>query len=160
MQEQQFETKQKAEALTPMEDSWTIFLVDDDLDDLILAKRVLEGFIDINKIVSLKSGEELLEELKKRNFYEEFASGNTPENCLIILDMHMPKHDGISILQELKDNPYTNHIPVLMLTQDADTGHIETTYHMQANGYLTKPLTDNHIGIIRNVFTKGNDWKT
>lgn len=140
-----------------LQDHWTVFLVDDDFDDQILSKKILDISPDINDVACINSGEELFRKLGGYNFFKGFPDKDP--NILIILDIHMPGENGVEILQHLKDNPYTANIPVLMLTEDIKTDLIEETYTMKANGYLCKPLRKDHLNIISKILRKGHDWR-
>ena len=128
----------------------TVFLVDDDHDDLALGKRVLENSNYIDHIICIASAEKLKEELNAR--YKNTAP---LENTIILLDVHMPHTDGIALLSQLRESSYTRNIPVVMLTEDCGTHNIEKTYHLQASGYLTKPLRDEHLNHIHSVLKCG-----
>ncbi len=135
----------------------TVFLVDDNSDDLDLAMRTLRKTSEFCNIIPLKSGDALFDALTSQGVFREGIGQEDDHEAefMIILDVHMPGDDGIKILQELRDNPLTADIPVLMLTEDTGTAAIEQTYTMRANGYFTKPLQETHINTILNIFEKG-----
>lgn len=136
------------------EELWTIFLVDDDHDDLLLAQRVLKNSPHIKEIVSVTSGDALFQELRARKSDDQTSSG-TSQN-MIILDIHMPGIDGVELLLLLRNNPDTKNIPVMILSGDPCTDTIETTYSMHANGFISKPLTGNDLDHVHAVFSRGN----
>lgn len=139
------------------EASWTVFLVDDDMDDQLLAERVLGKSPMIKDVVSVSSSEALFKELRSRHFFYDMPGD--PPNSLIMLDIHMPGVDGIALLNQLRTSPYTEGIPVIMLTGDSRTSNIEKTYYMEANGYITKPLSGDHLDHIHAVLARGKNWK-
>lgn len=132
----------------------TVFLVDDDMDDMALAMRVLKDATEFDDIVTLSSGESLLNELDSRGLLQEDhdQSASEANDILILLDVHMPGESGINILKTLRKNPLTQNIPVFMLTEDSGTGSIEDTFYLRANGYLTKPLQHSHLNLIKKLY--------
>ena len=135
---------------------WTIFLVDDDYDDLFLAKRVLQESPYINDVVCLNGRDALFRELSARHFF--YDDPGNPPNCLIIIDIHMPDVTGIDLLSQIRSNPYTEKIPVMVLTGDPNTEHVEMTFSLMANGFIAKPLEDIHLPHIHKVFFNGRSW--
>ena len=114
----------------------TILVVDDDLDLLETLKAILEDF-DYNAI-TCSGGEAALEKLK----------AVTPH--LILLDIMMPKMDGIQTLAQLKNNPKTSSIPVIMLTAKTETETIWKAQKMGAVDYIVKPFkTDDLLKWVR-----------
>lgn len=140
------------EKTTP-DDQWTVFLVDDDPDDLALGERVLKESPHIGEIVCVSDSEDLFRQLHERQFSDQ------PSNNLIILDIHMPGLNGIELLAQLRSSPYTVKVPVMILTGDSRTDNIEKTYGMDANGFITKPLSSGHLSHIHGVLQRGSDWK-
>lgn len=138
-------------------DLWTVFLVDDNNDDLYLGERVLRHSPFIQDVVCVQGPEQLVYELRSRHFF--YDDPGNPPNSLIILDIHMPEKDGIEVLNDLRSNPYTENIPIVMLTGDVQTENIEKTYKMAANGYIQKPLNDNHLAHIHRILKKGRNWR-
>lgn len=133
---------------TPTEDLWTVFLVDDDPDDLALNARVLQSSPKIGEIIYITNGDQLFHELRARDF---FTTTSPSAHSLIVLDIHMPGRNGIALLDNLKSSPYTENIPVVMLTGDYSTDNIEKSYFMKADAFITKPLSGDHIRHIDTV---------
>lgn len=135
-----------------VERMWTVFLVDDDPGDLYLTERVVKNSPYVGTTVCVPSGKALFSELRARHFFYDQV-GNPP-CCLILLDIHMPDEDGISLLNQLKNNPYTENIPIVMLTGDCHTNNIERTYYLHADSYLLKPMNDDHLGHINSILKR------
>jgi len=120
------------------EENVEILLVDDNLHDAELAIRALNKHNLANKILHLKDGTEALEYL--------FASGNflgrdiSNKPKLILLDLKMPKVNGIEVLEQIKTNKLTSMIPVVILTSSKEHPDVEKCYALGANSYIVKPV--------------------
>ncbi len=115
-----------------------IILVEDNKSDADLIMRALRKNNVANKIVHLKDGQEALD------FFEaSYLSGNGMEVIprIILLDLKMPKVNGIQVLQQLKSNEQTKNIPIIMLTSSKEESDLEQCYKLGVNSYVVKPLT-------------------
>jgi CheY-like chemotaxis protein len=111
----------------------SILLVEDNADHAHLVIRKLKAFQIANKITHLEDGEAALEFLAKAK-----EEKNLPH--LILLDLRLPKMDGLEVLRLVKSDPSYMEIPVVILTtSDAETD-IAKAYHLHANSYLVKPV--------------------
>ncbi len=115
-----------------------ILLVEDNPDDLMLAKRALEKNQLSNKVHIVNNGEEALDFLFSRNDY--FEKSNINNLRLILLDLKLPKVDGFEVLSELKKNDKTKNIPVVIMTSSKQESDILQGYQLGANSYIIKPL--------------------
>jgi CheY-like chemotaxis protein len=115
-----------------------ILLVEDNPDhaDLVMASFE-EGRI-VNKIHWVKDGEQALHYLRRKNSFEDPAASPTPG--LILLDINLPKVDGLSVLKGIKENPRLKRIPVIMLTTSDQHRDIDRCYEIGANSYIIKPV--------------------
>jgi len=112
-----------------------ILLVEDNEGDILLT---LEAFKEIkakNNIAVVKDGEEAIEFLKKEGQYTESIM---PQ--LILLDINMPKVNGIEVLDFIKKDERLKKIPVIMLTTSSSESDIAACYEKSANCFITKPL--------------------
>ncbi|MFM2048522.1 MAG: hypothetical protein RI955_1070 [Bacteroidota bacterium] len=130
-----------------------ILLVEDNLNDSEMTIRALRKNNLANSILHLKDGAEALE-------YIFGKEGNLTENIhhlkVILLDLKMPKVDGIEVLQKLKANEHTKKIPVVMLTSSKEDPDIQTCYSLGANSYVVKPVEFN--AFIKAVSELGLYW--
>ncbi len=111
----------------------SILLVEDNIDHAHLVMRKFKLFKIANKITHLEDGEAALEYLARSKSEHRFPH-------LILLDLRLPKIDGLEVLREIKTNPDLMEIPVVILTtSDAETD-IARAYHLHANSYLVKPV--------------------
>jgi CheY-like chemotaxis protein len=114
-----------------------ILLVEDSLQDVELTLDVLENEHLANDIQVVADGEEALDFLFFRGDFAERASG-APK--LILLDLKLPKVDGLDVLRAIKSDPRTKAIPVVILTSSKEEQDMVSSYHLGANSYIQKPL--------------------
>lgn len=115
-----------------------IILIEDNPDDAALAIRALKKQNLANKLVHLKDGVEALDFIYGKGVYAERGALNTPR--VILLDLKMPKVNGIEVLEKVKSDPLTKHIPVVILTSSAEDPDIKECYALGANSYIVKPV--------------------
>ena len=136
--------------------SWTVLLVEDNLDDDMQARRVLEKADRIGNVVSCRDAHMLFEEINKKHLNQEnTVAGQT----IILLDIHLPGIDGMVLLEQLKTSPLTENIPIIILTGDEDLDRVYQAYKKHANAFVLKPLQEHHLKDIYTVFDKGSNWK-
>jgi CheY-like chemotaxis protein len=111
----------------------TILIVDDDEGHAILIRENLEAAGLTNRIEHFKDGQAVLD------FFASRPAG-THETYLVLLDIRMPKIDGIEVLRRLKGNPELSKLPVIMLTTTDDTREVERCYELGCNVYIQKPV--------------------
>lgn len=115
-----------------------IILVEDNIDDATLAIRALKKQNLANNLVHLKDGEEAIQFIFGTGAYEGRNISNSPK--VIFLDLKMPKVNGMEVLEKIKSDKRTAHIPVVVLTSSAEDPDINTCYSLGANSYIVKPL--------------------
>ena len=120
-------------------DHITILLAEDTPDDQISIKQALGESRLRYKLQIVKDGEELLDYLQRRRQYSELASAPRPN--LILLDLYLPKINGIEALQIIKADPKLRRIPIVMLTSSSSEEDIRRSYELGASSYLIKPRT-------------------
>lgn len=137
--------------------TWTVILVEDNPDDDMLARRILEPADRIGEVVSCRDANHLFKVLE-HNHLNRGAEHNTP-NSVILLDVHLPGIDGMVLLEQLKTSPLTDNLPIVILTGDDDLDVIYKAYKNHANAFLSKPLNQGHLAELYAVFDKGTCWK-
>lgn len=114
-----------------------ILLVDDNALDAELAMRGLKEHNLANKVVWVKDGEQALDYVYRRGEFERRA-GTGPR--LILLDLKMPKVDGIEVTRTLKADEKMRHIPIVIMTSSEEEKDITQSYSLGVNSYIVKPL--------------------
>ncbi|WGV23532.1 response regulator [Halotia branconii] len=115
----------------------TILMADDDDDDSILVQEALrESQLSIELCI-VKNGEDLMDYLHNRGRYTD--KNIAPRPGLILLDLNMPKKNGIEVLKDIKNDPNLRRIPVIVLTTSEAQGDIYHTYDLGANSFIVKP---------------------
>lgn len=113
-----------------------IVVVEDDDGHATLIERNLRRAGLENTIVRLRDGQEALDYF----FGQPPESQFRPSECVLLLDINMPKVDGVDVLRQLKADPRTNMVPAIMLTTTDDPREIERCYALGCNVYITKPV--------------------
>ncbi|WP_336360151.1 response regulator [Haladaptatus sp. ZSTT2] len=122
-----------------------ILLVEDNPGDVRLTEEAFnEGKIN-NELHVVTDGVEALDFLYRRGEYE---SAIRPQ--LILLDLNLPKIDGLEVLEQLKSDAKLKHIPIVVLTSSAAEADIVKSYELHTNAYLTKPINpDEFISLVQ-----------
>jgi CheY-like chemotaxis protein len=114
-----------------------IVLVEDDDGHANLVERNLKRAGVANGIHRLKDGQEALDFVQGKGTYE---GANPSQPMLILLDIKMPRVDGVEVLRQLKSDPRTTLVPVIMLTTTDDPREIQRCYELGCSVYITKPV--------------------
>ncbi len=114
-----------------------ILLAEDSSTDAEMTMRALKKIGLTNDVVWVKNGQEALDYIFRVGVY---STRSTNEPKLILLDLKMPKVDGLEVLQKLKSTEETKMIPVVMLTSSAEEQDIVKSYQLGVNSYLVKPV--------------------
>ncbi|HZP92492.1 MAG TPA: response regulator [Burkholderiales bacterium] len=126
-----------------------ILLVEDNATDAELTLRALRKNKLANNIVWVKDGEQALDFLYCRGTYADRKNGKPK---LILLDLKLPKVDGIQVLSEVKKDPALKTIPVVMLTSSHEERDIVESYALGVNSYIVKPVDfDKFVDMVSNV---------
>jgi two-component system response regulator len=115
-----------------------ILLVEDDPRDLKLTMHELRAAKIENRIQVARDGEEALDVVFCRGAFSERSPERPPG--IILLDLKLPKIDGIEVLREIRANPATRAIPVVVLTSSREDRDIVETYRLGVNSYIQKPV--------------------
>jgi CheY-like chemotaxis protein len=115
-----------------------ILLVEDDPVDMEMTMMALQSEQVKNRIEVARDGEEALDFLFCRGPFSGRIHASQPR--LILLDLKLPKVDGIEVLKEIRANQQTRSIPVVVLTSSAEQRDIVETYRLGVNSYIQKPV--------------------
>jgi CheY-like chemotaxis protein len=110
-----------------------ILIIEDNPVDLDLAKRAFQKSDILNPIQTARDGMELLAYIERWLNGEELPA-------IILLDLKLPKLNGLEVLKIIKQETICNNVPVIVLTSSSDLGDIRTAYECGANSYLIKPI--------------------
>jgi CheY-like chemotaxis protein len=114
-----------------------ILIADDDEEDIQLTRECLLDYKSAIHINEVEDGQHLMDLLKE----SELSNGSKELPQLILLDINMPRKDGLQALKEIKENAGLCKIPVVMFTTSRSPQDIERAYELGANCYVTKPQT-------------------
>jgi len=131
-------------------DALTIILAEDDDGHASLIHRNLQRAGLVNGFQRVKDGQELLDLVYGTG---EFTGRPAlADNVLLLLDINMPRVDGVEVLRRLKGDPATAAIPIIMLTTTDDPREVERCYQLGCNVYVTKPVDyDGFINAIKQL---------
>lgn len=115
-----------------------VLLVEDNPDHAELISRCLDEDLAGSLLFRVRDGEEALEYLEHKGVYAE--AGSSPRPGLILMDLRLPRLDGISLLRIIKNDVRLSSIPVVVLTTSTAAPDLEGAYRAQANAYMAKPL--------------------
>jgi two-component system response regulator len=114
-----------------------ILLVEDSPRDAELVIDSLEEYNLANEVVHVRDGAEALDYLHRRGQFSGRTSGSP---AVILLDLKMPKVDGLEVLRQLKSEPKLKTIPVVMMTSSREEQDMLRSYELGVNAYVVKPL--------------------
>ena len=123
--------------MTPLEDV-EILLVEDNPNDVELTLRALQKQNLSNKVFVVKDGAEALDFMFATGSYSQRQIDKRPK--VILLDLKLPKVDGIEVLKRIKADARTNNIPVVMLTSSQEERDVLDSYKLGVNSYIVKPV--------------------
>jgi two-component system response regulator len=115
-----------------------ILLVEDNPYDAEMTIRALKKVNLANKLVHLQDGEEAINFLFGKEKFFNRQTNHSPK--VILLDIKMPKVDGIEVLRQIKSNDITRVIPVVIMTSSKEEQDIITSYKLGVNSYVVKPV--------------------
>lgn len=130
-----------------------ILLVEDNPNDIELTIEAISQFKLANRLVILTDGVQAMDYLHYRG---EYKNREVEDPAVILLDIKMPRMDGIEVLQEVKNDPQLKVIPVVMLTSSREEPDLKKCYELGVNAYIVKPV--NFKDFYESVKTVGVFW--
>lgn len=132
------------------EKTFVVLMAEDDEHDIIATKRAWKTGQMANPLHIVSNGEECLEYLERRGAYSDPAS--SPRPGILLLDINMPRMDGLETLQRIRANEQLRSLPVVMLTTSKAEEDRMRSYELGANAYIVKPIGfDNFAEAIRTI---------
>lgn len=133
-----------------LEKKETILLVEDNPDDIELTMRAFKKNKIANELVVARDGIEALDYLFCKGAYGKRDIKDVPR--LILLDLKLPKMDGLQVLERLRSDGYTKLVPIVILTSSKEEQDLVAGYEHGANSYVRKPINFNDfVDAVRNI---------
>lgn len=114
-----------------------ILMVEDDPKDVELSLTALEDYNLANEVIVARDGEEALDYLYRRG---KFASRDSGNPAVLLLDLKLPKVNGLEVLQQIRSDEKLKMIPVVVLTSSHEEKDMVTSYKLGVNAYVVKPV--------------------
>jgi CheY-like chemotaxis protein len=114
-----------------------ILLVEDSPRDAELVLDALASNHLANEVIHVRDGAEALDYLRRRGQFVDRPAG---EPAVVLLDLKMPKVDGLEVLRQMKRDPHLRVIPVVVMTSSCEEGDLLSTYELGVNAYVVKPV--------------------
>jgi CheY-like chemotaxis protein len=127
-----------------------IVLIEDNPHDAELALRALKTYNLANDLIWLKDGVEALDFIFAQGQYSDRSIEDVPK--VVLLDLNLPRINGLEVLEKVKSDVRTKGIPVVVLTSSSEERDIVTSYNFGVNSYILKPVDfDKFINAIREI---------
>ncbi len=120
-----------------------ILLVEDNESDIILTKRAFSKSKIANELIVVEDGEQALDYFHCRGQFADKRPDDLPS--IVLLDLHLPKVDGFTVLKEIRSNELTKRLPVIVMTSSKEDRDIIASYDNGANSYVRKPIDFNNF---------------
>lgn len=120
-----------------------ILLVEDNPDDELLTLRAFKKSNIMNKVVVARDGADALDYLFARGLHADRDPNEFPQ--LVLLDLKMPRVDGLEVLRQMREHESTKLLPVVVLTSSDEERDIVQSYNLHANSYIRKPVDINQF---------------
>ena len=131
-----------------------ILIVDDELNDLLLAQRAFAKAKLLNPVYTVKSGEQAISYLNGQGIYSD--RDKYPLPALLLLDLNMPMVDGFEVLRWIRDQPKFKEIRVVVLTGSDSLRDVNAAYQAGANSFMIKPVDFERFAELSQMF--GGAW--
>jgi CheY-like chemotaxis protein len=114
-----------------------ILLVEDTANDIVLTLAAMEENHLANEVVVVRDGAEALDYLYRRGIFKMRSPGHP---AVVLLDLKLPKIDGLEVLKQVKGDPELRSVPVVMLTSSREEQDLVQSYDLGVNAYVVKPV--------------------
>jgi CheY-like chemotaxis protein len=131
-------------------EAFVVLMAEDDEHDIVATKRAWEKHHIANPLYIVNNGEQCLDFLHQRGKYSE--PGTAPRPGILLLDIKMPKIDGLAVLKHIREDGELRRLPVIILTTSKAEEDRLRSYDLGANAYVVKPVGfDNFSGAVRTI---------
>ncbi|MGA2247332.1 MAG: response regulator [Verrucomicrobiota bacterium] len=130
-----------------------ILLVEDNLDHAELVRRTLAQFPAPNILRHVEDGEAALDYIFGRGNFQDRSRFPTPD--LVLLDLRLPRVDGLDVLRQVRSNPACHRLPIVMLTTSEAERDVVAAFEHQANGFVSKPVDVQRLSHLVQEFEVG-----
>jgi CheY-like chemotaxis protein len=135
----------------------TILLVEDNPAHAALVIRSLQRDRSDHNLIAVDDGDAALDYLRGRGAYADHDAAHKP--LLVLLDLRLPRRDGLEVLAEIKNDPKLEDVPVVVLTTSGADADVRRAYQLGANSYLVKPTAFARLGdLLTDVSTYWLKW--
>jgi CheY-like chemotaxis protein len=114
-----------------------ILLAEDNINDVELTREALSGHNLANEVDVVRDGQEALDYLYRQG---DFADRPPGDPIVVLLDLKMPRVDGLEVLRRVKADPGLRHVPIVMLTSSGEERDLVESYRLGVNAYVVKPV--------------------
>lgn len=129
---------------------FVVLMAEDDEHDILATQRSWKRHNIANPLYIVNDGESCLDYLHQRGKFSDPQSAPSPG--LLLLDINMPKMDGLTVLRHIREEPRLRHLPVVMLTTSRDDRDRLESYKLGVNAYIVKPVGfDNFSAAVRTI---------
>jgi two-component system response regulator len=119
-------------------ESFIVLMAEENKHDILATRRAWKKHSISNPLYIVRDGEECLDYLYRRGLYSEPGSAPTPS--ILLLDIKMPKLDGLGVLKAIRNDERFRHLPVIILTTSANGDDRLKSYNLGVNAYIRKPV--------------------
>jgi CheY-like chemotaxis protein len=117
---------------------FVVLMAEDNEHDIVATRRAWKKYIITNTLYVVRDGEECLDYLHQREKYSE--PGAAPRPGILLLDIKMPRMDGLTVLKQIRGDEQLRRLPVIILTTSKDEEDRIRSYDLGANAYIMKPV--------------------
>lgn len=132
------------------DEAFVVLLAEDSEHDIIATRRAWKKHSIVNPLMVVRDGEECLDYLYNRGRYAD--PGTAPPPKVLLLDLNMPKMDGLAVIRHIRDDDNLRHLPVVVLTTSKAERDRMESYELGVNAYIVKPVGfENFAEAIRRI---------
>lgn len=142
-----------AGSTTPKIEPCQVFIIDDDPDDQLLAKHEMEKSEYVKDVIVFSDGHSLTTYMHQKGFIDRSILALTP--IMMVIDIEMPRKDGLQVIREIKSDPFLQPIPLIVMTGTQATDKIKQARELGADGVFRKPI---RCGALNRFFRKAWKW--